>query len=307
MKSGQMFWGFFLLTLGALFLLVKYDVIVSSFYFIWDLWPLIFVFWGALVIFKQTIAKPIINAVFGVFLALLIFGFFYNVFGGFDCEYDNNDSYTESYNQEYDPAVKLANMQIDAGAGLFSIKDTTSNLVDAKARGILGEYDFSCEQTDSIANIDFSMHTKNFNQFRHKTANLFRNKVRNQLNIRLNPNVAWDFNINLGASKSKFDLTQFDVRSLSLETGATSTKIKFGDRSDETIVDIKMGAASLTLEIPKTVGAEINSNMALIAKDFDGFNKKSDGYYSTDNFVTAKKKIKINVEGGVSSFNIYRY
>lgn len=299
MKSGQLFWGFFLLTIGALFLLVKYDVIVSSFDFIWDMWPLIFVFWGALVIFKQTIGRPIINGVFGVFLALMIFGLFNNLFGGFNFEFDENDGFSESYNQEFDPTVRVANLQIDAGAGMFIIKDTTSNLVDAKARGILGEYDFSSEQTDSIANIDFHMHTRNFN--------FFRNKIRNQLSIRLNPKVAWDFDINLGASKSKFDLSQFDVRSLSLETGATSTSIKFGDRSDETNVDIKMGAASLTLEIPKSVGAEINSDMALIAKDFDGFSKKSDGYYSTDNFESAKKKIRINVEGGVSTFNINRY
>ncbi len=299
MKSGQLFWGFFLLTFGSLFLLVKYDVIVSSFDFIWDLWPLIFVFWGALVIFKQTMGRPIINGVFGVFLAILVFGLFNNLFGGFNIEFDENDGFSESYNQKYDPAIKVANLQIDAGAGFFTIKDTTSNLVDAKAKGILGEYDFSSEQTDSIANIDFHMHTRNFN--------FFRNKIRNHLNIRLNPNVAWDFDINLGASKSKFDLSQFDVRYLSLETGATSTKIKFGDKSEETKVDIKMGAASLTLEIPKNVGAEINSDMALIAKDFDGFSKKSDGYYATDNFESAKKKIRINVEGGVSTFNIYRY
>lgn len=299
MKSGQMFWGFFLLTLGALLLLVKYDVIVSSFEFIWDLWPLIFVFWGALVIFKQTVARPIINGIFGIFLAVLIFGFFNNLFGGFNFEFDENDTFTESYKQEFDPAIKVANLQIDAGAGMFTINDTTSNLVDAKARGILGEYDFECDQTDSIANVDFRMHTRNFN--------FFKNKIRNQLNIRLNPKVAWDFDINLGASKSKFDLSKFNVKSLSLETGATSTKIKFGDISEETNVDIHMGAASLTLEIPQSVGVEINSDMALIAKDFDGLSKKSDGYYTSDNFNSAKKKIRINVEGGVSSFNINRY
>ncbi len=299
MKSGQMFWGFFLLTLGALFLLVKYDVIISSFDFVWDLWPLIFVFWGAMVMSKQSVARPIINGFFGIFLAVLIFGFLNNLFGGFSFEFDSNDAYTEEYKQEYDSAIKVANLQIDAGAGLFFISDTTSNLVDAKARGILGEYDFSCDETDSIANIDFRMHTKNFN--------LFKNKVRNQLNIRLNPKVAWDFDVNLGASKSKFDLSKFDVRNLSLETGATSTYVKFGDRSEDTNVDIQMGAASLTLEIPKGVGAEINSDMALIAKHFDGFSKKGDGYYVTDNFESSQKKIKINVEGGVSSFNIYRY
>ena len=84
MKSGQLFWGFFLLTLGALFLLTKYDILYTSFDFVYNIWPFIFVFWGALVIFKNSLVRPVISAVFGVFLAMLLFGFIYNSVCGID-------------------------------------------------------------------------------------------------------------------------------------------------------------------------------------------------------------------------------
>ena len=92
-----------------------------------------------------------------------------------------------------------------------------------------------------------------------------------------------------------------------METGATNTKIKLGDKSDQMNVSIHMGAASITLEIPKNVGCEIQSDMALVAKHFDNFDKQGDGHYMTENYETSKKKIFINVEGGVSTLNVYRY
>ena len=69
MKSGQLFWGFLLLCVGALFLLVRYDVIINDFGFVWDLWPLVFILWGAMIIFKKGIARSVLSSVFGLFFA----------------------------------------------------------------------------------------------------------------------------------------------------------------------------------------------------------------------------------------------
>lgn len=299
MKSGQMFWGFFLLTLGALFLLVRYDIVISTFDFIWDTWPFIFVFWGALVIFKNAIARPIISSVFGIFIAMLIFGFFYNTFASCDFSFDKNENYVQSYVKEFDPTVKEAHLQIDSGAGVFTINDTTANLVEAKSGGLLGEYNFDYDVSDGKADFTFQLHKKNFK--------LFHEKFRNRLDIKLSTKPTWNFDFHTGASKSKYDLSAFKVENLNVETGATNTKIKLGNKNDLTNVSIRMGAASLTLEVPKEVGCEIQSDMALVAKHFDKFNKEGDGHYLTENFESSKKKIYINVEGGVSTLNVYRY
>lgn len=299
MKSGKMFWGFFLLTLGVLSLLVKYEVIVGSFDFVWNTWPLIFVFWGLSVIFKENFIKPIVSALFGIFIALLIFGLIYSTFWGFNLDFDKSDKFTEQYSKEYEPDVKVANLKLDSGAGSFVIDDTTSNLIDAKAYGIFADYDFNYEKIDSVTNIAFQLHTKNFR--------VVKNKFKNNLHLKLNTKPKWNFEFNIGASKNKFDLSPFKVQDLEINTGATNSKIKLGDKNDSANVNIEMGAASLTLEIPKTVGCKIDSDLSLVSRNFGDFNKIEDGTYQTENFEKSKKKIFIKVQGGVSSFNVVRY
>jgi len=298
MKTGKLFWGFFLLTLGALFLLTKYDVLCCSFGFVWDIWPLIFVFWGALVIFKETIARPFISSLFGIFLALLLFGIVENGINSFDFS-ENNGVYTEFYNEDYDPSIKTADLEINSGAGLFIVRNSTDKLAEGKAKGSFAEYDFEAWKDDSHASVRFNLHKKN--------VNFFRGRFKNQLEVALNQNPVWDINFNIGASKSNFDLTEYKVKNVSLHTGAASGRMKLGDKYDSTNVDIEMGAASIIVEIPKTSGCSITSDMALVSRDFPGFYKKYSGYYETENFQSAVKKVFIHVEGGVSSIKVERY
>ncbi|MCX7876723.1 MAG: hypothetical protein N2321_11255 [Melioribacteraceae bacterium] len=299
MNSGKMFWGSFLVSLGLLILLFKYDFIYGNFDFVWNIWPLIFVFWGFALIFKQNIFKPLISSLLGIFIAILLFGIIINLFGSYKFDYDNQKDFSNSFSKELETDVKTVNLSLESGAGVFIIKDTTSNLIDAKSYGLFSDYEFNYNKDSSVVNLDVSMEGKNLN--------IIRGNIKNHLVMKLNTKPEWNFKFKVGASKNKFDLSPFKVNELIIETGATNSKIKLGDKSKETNVDIEMGASSLTLEIPSTVGCLINSNLSLVAKDFDGFNKHGKGVYQTSNFNLTDKKIYINVKGGVSSLKVYRY
>jgi hypothetical protein len=300
MKSGQMFWGFFLLTLGALFLFTKYDLIQSSFDFVWNIWPLFFVFWGAVVMFKHTMVKPVVSGLFGVFLALLIFGIFYSTVWGFDYYYDEDkDTYTEYYIEDYSSSIKNASMEINSGAGKFIIKGTTDKLVEGRSYGSLGEYDFRTDKEDSTADVSFNMDKRD--------GSFFHGKFRNHLVVSMNPNPIWDIRFNIGASKSNFDLSEYKVSNVELHTGATNTRIKLGDKLDSVDVHIEMGAASTTIEIPKTTGCSVSGDMVLMSKDFPGFHKQDNHNYETENFNNCSKKVFISIDAGVSAIKIIRY
>jgi len=299
MKSGQMFWGFFLLCLGALFLLTKYDIIISSFDFVYNIWPLIFVFWGALVIFKQTYVRPFLSALFGIFLALLLFGFIYNLFSEFDFSVNDRGNYTQSFNEDYTKSIKYANLELDSGVGTFVINNKTDKLIEGKSKGNFSEYDFNVSKSDSSADVHFNLYKEH--------GNVFFGKLKNYLELNLNENPIWDITFNIGASKSNFDLSNYKVKNLELHTGATSTKIKLGSKYDQTNVSIDMGAASLTLEVPLNVGCEIQTDMALASKNIKGFQSKGSGHYITDNFEGSEKRILIDVKGGFSSLSVRRY
>jgi len=298
MKTGKLFWGFFLLTLGVLFLGTKYEIITTAFCFVWDLWPLIFVFWGALVIFKESVARPVISAVFGVFIALLLFGIVDNGINSIDfSEYPG--TYTEFYSEDYDSSINTAALEINAGAGMFIIRGSTDKLAEGKAKGSFAEYDFESWKDGNNASVSFNLHKQNLN--------FFKGRLKNQLEVALNPNPVWDIHFNIGASKSNFDLSGYKVKNVELHTGAASGKLKLGDKYDSTDVHVEMGAATVNIEVPSTSGCSITSDMALSSRDFPGFKKQSSGYYETENFESAAKKIFIHVSGGFATIKVSRY
>lgn len=300
MKSGQLFWGFFLLCIGALFLSVKYDVITNDFGFIWDVWPLIFILWGAMVIFKNEYVRPILSALLGVFLGLILFGIVYNLFAFSDWSPNIEfESSHEVYNETMNPEIKYANFDFQSGAGIFVIKDKTSNLIDGESYGNLADYDFTVDQTDSNAYINFD--------YAKKHVKFFNGRIKNKVELSLNENPVWDFDFDFGAAKAKFDLSQYKVKDIQINTGAANVWMKLGNKYDNTNVDIQMGAASIDIEVPQSSGCRLYGDMVFVSKNIKGFDKKESGYYETSNYENAKDKIEIKVDGGVSSLKVERY
>ena len=299
MKSSQLFWGFLLLCIGALFLLVKYDIIISDFGFVWDIWPMIFILWGAMVIFKDRYVRPVLSAIFGIFLGLMIFGIIHNIFVGTEWSDYDRESKHEVYNQTLDPLVKQAEFDFKSGAGIFLINGNSNNLIDGESYGNLANYDFSCDQTDSMAYVELRYKKTHFN--------FFDGKIRNRVELNLSSIPVWDLNLNFGAAKAKFDFSDLKVKNIDLNTGAANVWMKLGDKYDWTNVDVDMGVSSLTIEIPETSGCRLHGDMVLMSKSISGFSKRESGYYETDNYDIAKNKIEIKINGGVSSLNVDRY
>ncbi|MBM4170718.1 MAG: hypothetical protein FJ214_02470 [Ignavibacteria bacterium] len=300
MKSGQLFWGFLLVTLGALFLLTKYDVIYSDFSFIWDIWPLIFVLWGGLVIFKNSLVKPILSSTMGVFLGVMLFGFFVNVFSNLNFHFDKDElNVTNSFYEEINDSVKYVDFEFNSGGGRFEITEPTDKLISGNAYGSLADYDLYTKTDGEEATVDLS--------FSKNHVNIFDGKFRNYVEFGLNKNPIWDLNFNFGAAKAIFDLTPYKVRRLNLNTGAANVTLKLGDKFDSTFVSVDMGVAKLKIEIPENVGCQVKGDMVLMSRSFKGMNKIKKNYYESPDFENASKKIFIRIDGGVSSIKVTTY
>lgn len=299
MKSGQLSWGFFLITIGALFLLTKYDIIISDFSFVWDIWPLIFVFWGAMIIFKNALIRPLLSILVGIYLAIMTFGIITNIFSNFEISEDRYNKLYETYYENYDNSIKHAELNFQSGAGIFEIGGTTDKLIKGEGYGSWANYDFNTNKTDSTSYINFKIEKKHFN--------LINGKIRNHLKLFLNENPTWDLDLNFGAAKANFDLTNFKVRYIRLNTGAANINLRLGEKLDTTNVKIDMGAAKIRIYIPKTSGCKLEGDMVLMWRDLDGLIKKDSNYYETPNYDEAKKKINVTIHGGVSSLKIITY
>ena len=302
MKTGKLFWGVFLTSLGLLFISTKFDLICLDWSFVWNLWPLIFVFWGLLVMFKQPIVKPIISSLFGLFVALFIFGAINSLFMEFDFEFDkdtNYSTYTDSFMEDMDDSVTHARLTFSSGAGAFSIDGVTDKLIEGHSRGWFSNYDVYTNIEDNTAYVDVHLHEKNFK--------FFGKKIKNRINMELNPKLIWDMELNFGAAHGKFDLTPFNVRDIRIGTGAATVEVKLGDKADVTDLTAEMGVASLEILLPRSVGCKLTGDTFMVSRNTPGFTKKGNDTYYSNNYSETTKKVNVYINSGVSSFSIKYY
>lgn len=296
-NSSQLFWGFFLVTIGLCFLAVKYEYINTSWRFVWDLWPLVLVFWGIFVLIKQSSFKPVVSVIFGIFMGIMIYGSFLNFTDFSFDDYDNGFKF-DSYETEFSEDTETASLKLSAGAGQFLLERSTTSLVKVIARGDVTDYKLKSESTNKHADVVIS-------STRHKF--IPGKSIKNKLEITINQNPIWDFEFNLGASETKLDLSDFKVKRLEVNTGASDTFIKLGSGYDRTDINVDMGAAALKILIPENSGCEFYGSLVLSNRELDGFIKDSDKRYRTENFEDADNKIYIKVSGAVSEVKINRY
>jgi hypothetical protein len=308
MKTKHIFWGILFISIGMLWLLDRFIWLSVEWNYVWKLWPVVIILWGVSLMVTNHLIRGIITAITAFLLALALFtSVKYGVIHtGDGIEWNINDDgisdkfevtdYSESYNDNYQKAT----LHFEAGAGSFIAHDTTEELFHANVEGRKDSYNLTKSGTGNDVNLNFDMHKKHINFFPF-------NKMRNRVDLKLNSTPLWDLNFNLGAASIDFDLTPYKTYNIAIKMGAASLKLKLGDRSEESRLNIDAGASSIDIDVPQDAGCEVKTESSLSAKYINGFKNIEDNLYRTDNFDSAKKKIYITIKSGVSSITINRY
>ncbi len=299
MKLSTLFWGILLIAIGGLFLFNNLGVLNVNWETIWRLWPMILVFWG-LSILVGTRRPPWYAVALMILLLLFMIGaaatssWFHN-----DFDFVSGEGFQQKFEEPFAPNTEKATFRLQSGAGRFFIRDTTHQLIKAETEVNFGKYTLTREQSDNSAYVTLD--------FRGRNRGWNFGSGRNHVDVRLNPDPSWTINIEVGAASGNFDLSPFKVEELRLDAGASSMKVRLGDRSEETRVRVKTGAASTSIEVPESVGCEVRLQTALSGKRIRGFDRISNNRYQTSNFESASKKIYIDVSAGVSQVRVDRY
>lgn len=307
MKPKHVFWGLFLVTLGTLILISNFSIINLNLSGLWKLWPAAIILWGISFIINKDFVRVVFAGVIAIVLALTIFGAVQSFLNIFDKDIDfefadgENHSYVDTtrYVESFDKKIKNVDLKIDAGAGSFNIIEPTKNLISVLALGIKDNFIFNRTDTDNLASIELKM--------KKTKIKLRKGSFKNKMEISLNTEPVWNMNFDLGAAAIEFDLSHYKVSTIKLDIGAASLDLKLGNKYPETILDIDAGASSIDIEVPDSSGCEIKSDVSLSSKHFNGFKKISKDLYRTENFETAKNKIYIRIDAGVSSIDVKRY
>jgi len=329
MRNDRIIPGLILVLIGTAFLLHNYGYINIHWMNFLYLWPIFLVIGGINLIFahnRSVWATAIKIAVVIVGFSLLIFGNFgnrYHLWPNYysfrngdnnnDTDDDDDDADTVKnhitkvegssfFNEQYVEGTRIARLNISGGGTTYDLTDTTNQLMSATTKEFVGKYDFSHHKEDSVYVLDFKMNKLHSNKFTWGDKN-----KSNTATFKLNPKPEWEINVEAGATELDFDLTKFKIRKLKLDGGAADFNVKLGQPLRTTIVDVSTGMASVNISIPKNAACRITSDSGLSSHTFDGFTQKDDDSYETPGYSSAKNKIVISVDGGLSDFKVKRY
>lgn len=306
MKTSHIFWGTLFIVLGLLVLINNFTTIFMDWGTLWKLWPAAIVLLGISLLIKDKLGKGVVAGVAALIIAVSIFAtfkttahFIHDDFTVVFDDLDDGEFEVTEYKEAFDSSITKAFLEFDAGAGSFSVKDTTHQLLTMKTEGIKDNYKLKRFDSDSSSKIQFSM--------KHTRFRIGGKNYKNKVNIFLNSNPVWDMEFDIGAASVTLDLTPFKINELNIDMGAAALDVRLGNLNDETKVDIDAGASDMDLFVPEGSGCQIKTDIALSSKNFHGFEKIKKNFYQTSNFEEAKKKIYIEIDSGVSSISVRRY
>ena len=340
-----MFWGIFLLTLGVLFLARRAGWLDVDWHSLVHLWPVLLILAGVNLILERrgNPAAFITTVMLAVAVPATLFGFFnhdrdrdgfhmqwnqnddndeadhtYNDDES-DSDDDDNDSdyqeererrntesaetHSNTFSETMDANTHEAVLKLAGGAGRFIISDPTSELIKADTKQTVGTYSMSVDRdpTTHIPTIELKPKDE------HHHIDWKDGDYENRVDVHLNATPVWTMDVALGAGQGDLDLSAYAVKNLKLAAGAAELDLKLGSKVDQSDVKLDVGAASVTVRVPKEVGCRIKKDGALNVEQFDDFTKVGGGEFISPGYEAASKKMTIRFDGGISHFKVVRY
>ncbi|MVM32578.1 hypothetical protein GO755_21235 [Spirosoma sp. HMF4905] len=344
-RKNGLFWGIFLLTLGVLFLARRAGMLDIDWHSLVNLWPVLLILAGVNLILERrgNPAAFITTVMLAVAVPTTLFGFLShhrdrdefnmrwddnddddNDHGNSNNDNDNNDDdnndgdyqserdrrdsentkvQTNTFTETMDADTREAVLKLSGGAGRFIISEPSSELIKADTKQTTGSYSMSVDrdETTHIPTIELKP-TEEDQHVDFKDGN-FENRV----DVHLNATPVWTMDVALGAGQGDLDLSAYAVKSLKIGAGAADLDLKLGAKADVSEVKLDVGAASVTVHVPKEVGCRIKKDGALNLEQLDDFTSVGGGEFISPGYDATKKKMTIRFDGGISRFKVVRY
>lgn len=321
-NSGNILVGVILITAGVLWLLKSLGVMIFNWSDILSYWYWYLIVAGLLLIVSGVTHNKFVGGFSGIFITLAIIGGFTH---GFQREIRKitpfgNYKYWEKSNRkkgskpvgepvnkiqvyELPEGLKSSKLSFGAGAGEFNISGGATRLFEAEVASNFANYvsKYTENIEDKTASISFDLKKADLDSDDDNGDN------DNRVNVKLNDSVDWDLNLNFGAGEGNFDFSNTPVKNLELNTGAADVKLKLGDKTPESRLNIRAGVASVTVLVPKTAAVEIRPTGALNSTELPGFKRHDKNVYRSDDYDETRNKITIRYKAGLSSIRIERY
>jgi hypothetical protein len=221
----------------------------------------------------------------------------------FDTDSMNSSNSSQNFSVPFDSSVQEVNLEIGGGAAEFFLSEaSSSDVFSADTKLFKNKFNLEDEKKGTTQDISFKMSSKNGSDNFH-----IGKGMNNDVNLKLNKAPIWNLDLGIGAGELKFDLSDYKVKDIKMETGAADISLKMGNKLKESKVRIESGVAKVKILVPQNAACQIKMDGALNTKDFDGFSKSSSRTWKTENFETASNKIYLEINSGLSAVSVDRY
>ena len=125
--------------------------------------------------------------------------------------------------------------------------------------------------------------------------------------FRLNGEIPMTLKLDSGASSIDLDLSELQVSRVTLETGASSSKIVLPAHAGKTELVIEGGAATFDIRVPEGVALRVRvlQGASSVHIDEKRFPITSAGHYQSPDFETAVNRAEVLLNAGAASFDIH--
>jgi len=339
MNSRKIFWGFFLILMGIIYLLRQLGFI--SFHIdwslIWSLWPAFLIILGLRLIFPKTnrTVNSLVVAMLVLLAGYIIYDGFVNRFMADDnstismqqprreqtepgnqqgdtnsapadsTDADSNQNMTTSsikqqFKIEQNSQIKAASLYLDGSAAKFSADVTHDNLFEADIHLHQGSY--KMERSSNGQNEQIKLIASQTG-----SGNSSEDAEPNNVVLKLNPDPTWNLNMNINAGNVKYDFTGYKIATLKFNSGLASVSLKLGSLVPLAVIDINAGLAAFSIKIPDATGCKVFLEGTIVSTDLPGFIKKDEHTWVNKFYASAAKKVDISCTGSLSSISIKTY
>lgn len=131
-----------------------------------------------------------------------------------------------------------------------------------------------------------------------------------RLDVTLGKDITWErVSLQVGATQSDLDLSDLDVENVQVNTGASETIVKVGERARRLKVDVQAGAASVVLRVPKDAGVTVKCQGPIATTLPGGFTQTRGNLFdqSWEKRADDGPDISVSVSGGIMSLRLETY
>ena len=299
MKLGKFIWGIIFISLGLLLLGVNFgwwnnDIFIELLYF----WPLIIVMIGLRFIIRN---ESLYALIFLLVIAVMVWVAVVNPYNIRNVIEKTTNNATESENimEKNMNGLTKMNMTINIGAAKMTVKGSSdANLFHLQTEN-MSKIETQRNDSNNVSTVKISETGQDF----------FQSGLQNRkFDLSLSQEVPTNLEINNGASSLDFDLSKVRIDKFNLNTGASSGSIRFGSLTDFISGEIKAGASSLTISVPKGYAVKITNSSALTSFKNVGINLTKNGkIYQTDDYGSNSKKIELVISSGATSITVNQH